>query len=93
MAELRKVFYQTIAELMKKDDRVVYLDADLAGALGTAELFREFPRQAFDLGIMEANMIGVGAGMSIKGKIPLCTYLWSLCVQKSGGPDFSGGLL
>ena len=43
MAELRKVFYQTIAELMKKDDRVVYLDADLAGALGTANYSGNFP--------------------------------------------------
>lgn len=70
MGELRKVFYNTMFELMKENKEIVYLDADLADALGTTELFKEFPQQAFDLGIMEANMVGVGAGMSIKGKIP-----------------------
>lgn len=70
MGELRKVFYNTMSELMKENREIVYLDADLAGALGTTELFKEFPQQAFDLGIMEANMVGVGSGMSIKGKIP-----------------------
>lgn len=91
MAELRKVFYQTIAELMKKDDRVVYLDADLAGALGTAELFREFPRQAFDLGIMEANMIGVGAGMSIKGKIPFVHTFGPFASRRVADQTFLAG--
>lgn len=70
MAELRKVFYNSMSELMNENPQVVYLDADLAGAMGTAALFQEFPQQAFDMGIMEANMIGVAAGMSIKGKIP-----------------------
>ena len=70
MEELRKVFYKTMAEMMDENPQVVYLDADLAGAMGTAGLFQEFPQQAFDMGIMEANMIGVAAGMSIKGKIP-----------------------
>ena len=64
-----------MAELMHENQQVIYLDADLAGAMGTAGLFQEFPQQAFDMGIMEANMIGVGAGMSIKGKFPLYTVL------------------
>ena len=87
MEELRKVFYKTMAEMMDENPQVVYLDADLAGAMGTAGLFQEFPQQAFDMGIMEANMIGVAAGMSIKGKIPICTQLWPICFPKMCRPD------
>ena len=43
MEELRKVFYKTMAEMMDENPQVVYLDADLAGAMGTAGLFQEFP--------------------------------------------------
>ena len=75
MTELRNIFYKIISDLMKENSQIVYLDADLAGALGTAGLFEKFPEQAFDLGIMEANMIGVAAGMSIKGKIPFVLSL------------------
>ena len=49
MEELRKVFYKTMAEMMDENPQVVYLDADLAGAMGTAGLFQEFPQQAFDV--------------------------------------------
>jgi transketolase len=67
---LRQVFKNTLAELMDADKNVTYLEADLAGAIGTTELFGKYPEQAFNMGIMEANMAGVGAGMSLKGKIP-----------------------
>ena len=39
MKELRKVFAETLGELMKNDRNVIYLEADLAGAIGTAGLF------------------------------------------------------
>lgn len=91
MAELRKVFYNTISELMKEDSSIVYLDADLAGALGTAKLFSEFPEQAFDLGIMEANMIGVGAGMSIKGKIPFVHTFGPFASRRVADQTFLSG--
>lgn len=66
----KDVFKETLEKLMQSNPDVNYLDADLAGAMGTATLFKEFPNQAFDIGIMEANMIGVASGMSIRGKIP-----------------------
>lgn len=91
MAELRNIFYHTISELMKKNARIVYLDADLAGALGTVGLFREFPNQAFDMGIMEANMIGVGAGMSIKGKIPFVHTFGPFASRRVADQTFLAG--
>lgn len=91
MAELRKVFYEVISELMKENKDIVYLDADLAGALGTAGLFEEFPDQAFDMGIMEANMVGVAAGMSIKGKIPFVHSFGPFASRRCADQTFLAG--
>lgn len=91
MAELRKVFAETLEDLMKKKQDVVYLEADLAGAIGTSYLFQKFPNQAFDVGIMEANMVGVGAGMSIKGKIPFVHSFGTFSSRRCADQTFLSG--
>lgn len=91
MKELRKVFAETLGELMKKDQNVIYLEADLAGAIGTAGLFEQFPEQAFDLGIMEANMAGVAAGMSVKGKIPFIHSFGTFASRRCADQVFLSG--
>lgn len=91
MKELRKVFAETLGELMAAQRDVVYLEADLAGAIGTAGLFQEFPEQAFDLGIMEANMAGVAAGMSVKGKIPFIHSFGTFASRRCADQVFLSG--
>lgn len=91
MNELRKVFSETLAELMRENEAVVYLEADLAGAIGTTQLFRDFPGQAFDMGIMEANMVGVGAGMSVKGKIPFMHSFGTFTSRRCADQAFLSG--
>ncbi|MDC7287244.1 transketolase family protein [Blautia schinkii] len=91
MTELRKVFSETLAELMESNRDVVYLEADLAGALGTTSLFTDFPEQAFDVGIMEANMVGVGAGMSVKGKIPFMHSFGTFASRRCADQTFLSG--
>ena len=91
MEELRKIFRGTMAEMMRENAQVVYLEADLAGALGTTGLFREFPDQAIDMGIMEANMIGVAAGMSIKGKIPFVHSFGTFASRRCADQTFLSG--
>lgn len=91
MAELRKVFADTLARMMDQNTDVVYLEADLGGAIGTTRLFREYPKQAFDLGIMEANMVGVGAGMSIKGKIPFMHSFGTFTSRRCADQTFISG--
>lgn len=71
--EMRKVFGDTLAELMAKDDRIVVLDADLSKANGTFPLRSKFPEQTFNVGVAEANMAGVAAGMASYGLIPFIT--------------------
>ena len=91
MAELRKVFADTLARMMDQNADVVYLEADLGGAIGTTRLFQEYPKQAFDLGIMEANMVGVGAGMSIKGKIPFMHSFGTFTSRRCADQTFISG--
>ncbi len=68
--EMRAVYAETLIRLAEQDDRVVVLDADLMRANGT-EAFRDrFPERTFDVGVAEANMVGVAAGLSAAGLIP-----------------------
>jgi len=67
---LRDVFANTMEKLLKLDDQVVYLDADLMNAFSTLRLAREYPDRAIDCGVQEANMVGIAAGMSAIGKKP-----------------------
>ncbi|WP_250228934.1 transketolase family protein [Anaeropeptidivorans aminofermentans] len=68
--ELRKVYVDTLIELCEKDRNVVALEADLAGSIGTKRFKDHFPDNFIDCGIMEANMMGVAAGLSLTGKRP-----------------------
>ena len=54
-------------------DKIVVLDADLANATMTMTFAKEFPNRHFDVGIAEANMVDMAAGMSRMGLIPFCS--------------------
>ena len=68
--EMRAIYAQTLIELAEKDERVVVLEADLMKASGTMVFKNRFPERSFDMGVAEANMVGVAAGLSAGGKIP-----------------------
>lgn len=68
--EMRAVYAQTLIELAIKDDRIVLLEADLMRASGTTVFMDKFPDRTFDVGVAEANMVGVASGLSASGKIP-----------------------
>jgi len=67
---MRDVYCKTLIEMASKDNRVVALDADLAKSMGMIPFKKAFEDRFFDVGIQEANMIGVAAGLSATGKIP-----------------------
>ena len=73
--ELRAVFADKLREFMAEDERVVVVDADLARASGTLALREQFPDRAIDVGVAEANMVSVAAGLASYGFIPFCTTL------------------
>ena len=66
----RAAFGEALLDLGAKDPRIVTLDADLSKSTMTAAFAKKYPDRAFNLGIAEANMIGVGAGLAMTGKIP-----------------------
>jgi transketolase len=71
----RAAFGEAIIELGAKDDRIVTVDADLSKSTMTAKFAKTYPERAFNLGIAESNMIGVGAGLALAGRIPfVCSF-------------------
>ena len=71
--EMRAVYVETLAALAEGDERIVLLDADLMSAHKTIDFQKRFPNRAFNMGVAEANMVGVSAGLSSMGKIPFPT--------------------
>lgn len=68
--DTRGGFGAGLYEAGKADERVVALTADLIGSLKMDDFARDFPERYVECGIGEANMVGVGAGLAITGKIP-----------------------
>lgn len=71
--ETRAGFGEGIYEAGKRNPRVVALTADLAGSLKLGPFIKDFPERFFQIGIAEANMMGVAAGLTIGGFIPYTT--------------------
>lgn len=69
--EIRKALNQALAELMREDEKICILDADLSKPNGTSNLYTEFPERCFNVGIAEANMVGIAAGLSAYGFKPV----------------------
>ena len=68
--DTRSGFGEGLLELGRTNKDVVALCADLTGSLKMNEFKNEFPNRFIQVGIAEANMMGIAAGMTIGGKIP-----------------------
>jgi transketolase len=68
--DTRSGFGAGLAELGRTNPNVVALCADLIGSLKMDEFIKENPERFFQIGIAEANMMGIAAGLTIGGKIP-----------------------
>jgi len=68
--DTRSGFGAGLLEAGKRNPNVVALCADLTGSLKMGDFKKAFPERFFQVGIAEANMIGIAAGMTIGGKIP-----------------------
>ena len=71
--DTRSGFGDGIVEAARKNKNIVALTADLAGSLKLQQFIKEFPERFIQVGIAEANMIGIAAGLTIGGKIPFTT--------------------
>ena len=68
--DTRSGFGEGLLEIGQENENVVGLCADLTGSLKMDAFQKSFPERFFQVGIAEANMIGMAAGMTIGGKIP-----------------------
>ncbi len=68
--DTRSGFGDGLTQLGKTNKNIVALCADLTGSLKMNEFKEKYPERFFQIGIAEANMMGIAAGMTIGGKIP-----------------------
>lgn len=66
----RESYGNALVELGKEHEDLIVLDADLAGATKTSIFKKAFPERHWDIGIAEANMTGIAAGLATCGKVP-----------------------
>lgn len=71
--DTRSGFGAGMTELGRTNPNVVTLCADLVGSLKIETFIEENPERFFQVGIAEANMMGIAAGLTIGGKIPFAT--------------------
>ncbi len=68
--DTRSGFGDGLLEVSKTNEKIVGLCADLIGSLKMGPFIKEFPERFFQVGIAEANMMGIAAGLATAGKIP-----------------------
>ncbi len=66
----RAAYGKTLLELAQSEPDLVVLDADLSGSTMTKDFGDAYPQRFFNMGIAEANMVGVAAGLATCGKKP-----------------------
>jgi transketolase len=81
--QMRDAFGAALLEVALADPRVVALDGDLSSSTGMAGMRKQLPERFFNLGIAEANLIGVAAGLAANGYIPFVGSLPSFLLPNA----------
>ena len=68
--EMRAVYAETLISLVEEGKDIVVLEADLMRATGTTAFAKKYPDRAVNVGVAEANLVGIASGLSAAGKIP-----------------------
>lgn len=68
--EMRKVYAGVMREQMAAGKPVIALEADLMSSMAMDGVHNDYPHHVINCGIMEANVIGVAAGLSLTGRVP-----------------------
>lgn len=82
---MRKICLETVYELAKKDERIFFIGSDLG--FETLKQFKEdMPERFFMEGVSEANLVGMGSGLALEGKIvyvnTIATFLTRRCFEQ-----------
>lgn len=68
--EMRKVYAGFVAKQIEAGSEIIALEADLMSSMAMDGVARDYPRHVINCGIMEANVIGTAAGLSLTGRKP-----------------------
>jgi transketolase len=68
--DMRQVYNDALVELAADNKDICILEADLMGASGTKGFKAAYPDRTVNVGVAEANMVGIASGLSATGKIP-----------------------
>ncbi|MEA3493453.1 MAG: transketolase C-terminal domain-containing protein [Candidatus Margulisiibacteriota bacterium] len=71
MQGMRNEYGKYIVELANKNKNIVALEADLKESTQSIQFQRAYPERYVEVGIAEQNMVGIAAGLSLAGKIPI----------------------
>ena len=72
---MRDAYAEALVELGESDDRVVVLGADTSVSIKTSLFGDKYPERFLNVGIAEANMVGIASGLALSGKVPfISTY-------------------
>lgn len=89
--DMRDAFCASLLELAEENEKIVLLDADLIGAMGTKPFRAKYPNRTIDCGIQEANMIGMACGLAVQGKIPFAHTFAPFCTRRACDQIFISG--
>jgi transketolase len=73
MTDMRTTYGKTLIDIGQENPNVVVLGADTSDSLKTADFGKKFPERFFNVGIAEANLVSVAAGLAISGKTPFAS--------------------
>ena len=79
---MRKQFPKSVLEIMDKDERVVVLLGDI-GVYAFKDVFETYPQRCFNIGICEQSMVGMAAGLSMAGFIPIVHTIEPFLVDRA----------
>jgi len=89
--DLRVVYADTLISLAEKDEKICIVEADLMKATGTGGFQAKYPDRAFDVGVAEANMVGVASGLAAAGKIPFAASFGCFAARRAFDQFFLSG--
>ena len=83
---MRDAYGQALAELGGEMENIVALDADVSSSTKSSLFGAKYPDRFYNVGVSEANMAGMAAGMAMKGKIPFAHCFAAFMMLRAGDP-------
>jgi len=83
MRSIREQFGQTLSDLAKKNKKIVAISCDLRGACKLNTFAKKFPKRFIEVGIAEANGVGIASGLALNGFKPFLASFSSFITGKN----------